>query len=388
MPGSRVVLVRRPPRRPATPLAGRRARVVGALVLTFVTAWVFVVARPALAAGAPVALGTAQSFAVLAGSAITNTGSTAIAGDVGTFPTPSETGFASIALVGTDHGGDAVTQRAKTDLFAAYTAVVERSPVITVAGTLGGSTMSPGVYASPSFGLAGTLTLDAKGDTGAEFIFQAGSTVIAESNSRVLLLNGADPCHVVWAVGSSATFKTASHFVGDVLAHTSITAQAGATFAGRLLAQDGAVTLDTNSIATTNCPPADARGVVTTTKAATSPTVTTQATTGAVTTPAESQTDAVASAAIAAVASAPVAPKANAPMAVATAPVDAAPPRWILSPPRASLSPPANVVSLVGSRLTSAGLMRFWLALSALGAAGCVALVATRRREKPTANRV
>src|SRR6478672_5214318 len=72
----------------------------------------------AYAAQSPVGLGTADSFGVLAGSGITNTGPTTITGDVGTFPTPSETGMGSVTLQGTDHGGDAVTQQAKNDLTA------------------------------------------------------------------------------------------------------------------------------------------------------------------------------------------------------------------------------------------------------------------------------
>jgi hypothetical protein len=109
-----------------------------------------------------------------------------------------------------------------------------------------------GVYASPTFGLTGTLTLDSGGNPDATFVFKAGSTLITEANSRVLLI-GVDPCHVVWQVGSSATFKTGTSFVGDVLAHTSITAQSQATFRGRLLAMNGAVTLDTNTITRSSC---------------------------------------------------------------------------------------------------------------------------------------
>jgi hypothetical protein len=224
-------------------------------------------ASGASAAQGPVGLGRADSFAVLAGSGITNTGATTITGDVGTFPTPSETGFGSITLSGTNHDGDAVTQGAKSDLVAAYGDAFGRKPVTNVPVELGGSTLLAGVYTSPTFGLTGTLTLDAKGNTAAEFIFQAGSTLITASDSRVLLVNGADPCHVVWQVGSSATFGTRTQFVGDVLVQTSITATTGAVFQGRLLASDGAVTLDHNTITRASCvvPPAPVSTTSTTT---------------------------------------------------------------------------------------------------------------------------
>jgi hypothetical protein len=233
---------------------------------------VFGVAPVASAAQGPVGLGVADSFAVLAGSGITNTGPTTITGDVGTFPTPSQTGFDSVTLNGTNHAADAVTQQAKNDLVSAYDDAAGRSPVTNVPVELGGSTLLAGVYASPTFGLTGTLNLDAAGDSAAQFIFQAGSTLITETNSRVVLLNGADPCRVVWQVGSSATFKAGTRFIGDVLAHTSISALTGATFRGRLLAQNGAVTLDTNTITRASCTAPAVNGATTSTAAPTSST--------------------------------------------------------------------------------------------------------------------
>ena len=109
----------------------------------------FLGAPSAYAAQGPVGLGTADSFAVLAGSGITNTGPTTITGDVGTFPTPSETGFGSITLNGTNHDGDAVTQGAKNDLVGAYNDAAGRTPVTNVPVELGGSTLLAGVYTSP-----------------------------------------------------------------------------------------------------------------------------------------------------------------------------------------------------------------------------------------------
>ena len=241
-------------------------RTLAALASVAVAAATFLGTSPSLAAQPPVGLGTAESFAVLAGSGITNTGPTTITGDVGTFPTPTMTGFASVTLDGTNHAGDAVTQGAKSDLVDAYNDAAGRNPVTNVPVELGGTTKLAGVYTSPTLGLTGTLTLDAKGDPDATFVFKAGSTLITATNSRVLLLNGANPCRVVWQVGSSATFGTGTSFVGDVLAYTSISAKTSATFRGRLLARNGAVTLDSNTITNDTCvaPTGSAGGTTTT----------------------------------------------------------------------------------------------------------------------------
>ena len=250
----------------------RRLRRLALLGVSLLGASVLMAASPAFAAQGPVGLGTADSFAVLAGSGITNTGPTTITGDVGTFPTTSQTGFNSVTLNGANHHGDAVTQGAKNDLVAAYNDAAGRTPKTNVPVELGGTTLLAGVYTSPTLGLTGTLTLDAKGVPDAQFIFQAGSTLIAEVNSRVLLVNGADPCRVVWQVGSSGTFKTGTQFVGDVLALQSITAQTRATFQGRLLARNGAVTLDTNTITRASCAAPTPSGGTTTTPGGTTST--------------------------------------------------------------------------------------------------------------------
>jgi len=123
-----------------------RVAPVGAMVMG--TSMFF--AGTAFAAQGPVNLGTAGSFAVLAGSGITNTGATTVSGDIGTFPTPSETGFGSLTLSGANHDGDAVTQGAKNDLVSAYNDAAGRTPVTHIPVELGGSTLLPGVYTSPA----------------------------------------------------------------------------------------------------------------------------------------------------------------------------------------------------------------------------------------------
>ena len=209
---------------------------------------------PALSA-TTVDLGTAGSFAVLAGSGITNTGPTTITGDIGTYPTPSETGFSSITLIGTNHVDDAVTQGAKDDLITAYNNAAGQTPVSRVNTELGTTTKFAGIYdsADGTFGITGTLTLDAQGDPSAVFIFKTASTLTTASASNVNLINGAQACNVFWQVGSSATLGTNSHFKGNILALTSITLTTGATISGRALARNGAVTLDTNTITASTC---------------------------------------------------------------------------------------------------------------------------------------
>lgn len=204
-------------------------------------------------AAEPVGLGAAESFAVLAGSGITNTGPTTVWGDIGTFPTTSESGVDQMTIGGVDHAGDAVTQQAKTDLNTAYNDAAGALDPASVAVELGGETFEPGVYSGATLEITGTMTLDTLGDPDAVFIFQTDSTLVTASDSSVVFLNGATSCNVYWQVASSATLGVDSHLVGTVLADTSITATTGATVEGRLLALGGAVTLDTNTITNTGC---------------------------------------------------------------------------------------------------------------------------------------
>jgi len=208
----------------------------------------------AQAAVAAVPLGTADSFVVLAGAIVTNTGPSTLNGDVGSYPTTTITGTGSMTVNGVNHAGDAVTQGAQTDLTTAYNTAAGEGPTSPIAADLAGQTLTPGVYNSASsVGLSGDLTLDAGGDPSAVFVFQAGSTLTTASGSHVTLTNGAQACNVFWQVGTSATLGTGSSFRGTVLAMESITVTTGATVEGRVLARNGAVTLDTNTITKATC---------------------------------------------------------------------------------------------------------------------------------------
>ncbi|HWI08603.1 MAG TPA: ice-binding family protein [Solirubrobacteraceae bacterium] len=219
----------------------------------------------ASAAQPQVGLGTADSFAVLAGSAATNTGPSTINGDLGVTPGTSVTGFGPPATVnGTIHAADAVAAGAQSDLTIAYDDAAGRIPALAVPTELGGLTLTAGVYKNASsLGLTGALTLDAQGDPDAVFIFQAGSTLTTASASRVNLINGAQPCNVFWQVGSSATLGTSSVFTGNILALTSISMNDGVRVHGRALARNGAVTLINDTITRARCAPGTTGGTPT-----------------------------------------------------------------------------------------------------------------------------
>jgi hypothetical protein len=201
-------------------------------------------------------LGTAKNFSVLAGSAVTNTGPTVLASELGVSPGTAITGFPPGIAHGATHSADAAASGAQNDLTIAYedAAAAKTTTTVPDVGNVGGETLAAGVYASASSMLVdGTLTLNGAGNPNAVFIFKAGSTIVTGSASKVVLENGAQACNVYWQVGSSATLGTDSSFVGTVMALTSITATTDVTVDGALLARNGAVTLDSDTITPTSC---------------------------------------------------------------------------------------------------------------------------------------
>ena len=194
---------------------------------------------------------------MLGASTVTNTGPTVITGDLGVSPGTAVTGFPpGLVAGGSIHAADALALQAQGANTNAYNVLASEACNTTygVPTDIGGLTLTPGVYCfASSAGLTGTLTLDAQGNPNAVFIFEIGSTLITASNSTVLLVNGASPCQVFWQVGSSATLGVGTNFVGNILALTSITLDTNAVLSGRALAQNGAVTLDSNIVAVSSC---------------------------------------------------------------------------------------------------------------------------------------
>jgi LPXTG-site transpeptidase (sortase) family protein len=207
------------------------------------------------ASPANVNLGSAVNFAILAGSGVTNTGSSLVSGDLGLSPGTSFTGFPPGTVVGTQHITDPIAAQAQLDLSTAFGQAAGSGPTIPVASDLGGKTLSPGVYkdngAPDSLSITGTLTLDGGGDANAVFIFQAASTLVTAPDSVVKLINGVQAGNVFWQLGTSATLGATSIFKGNILAHVTIAVNNAANIEGRLLAQIGQVTLINDVISKT-----------------------------------------------------------------------------------------------------------------------------------------
>jgi hypothetical protein len=216
---------------------------------------------PASAASAPT-LGSAESFAVLGGTTVTNTGATIVTGDLGvSAPGVACTGFVGCTttgpgrVIGSIYVGIEPANEAQADAQAAYGELVGEACDVTYpdVAEIGGLTLSPGVHCFPSSVLVtGKLTLT--GGSGAVYVFKVGSTLTTGTNSSVVFADGVDT-NVFWAIGSSATLGTGTAFTGNILAYASITLTTGATVSGRALA-GAAVTMDTNTVAS-ECPSGD-----------------------------------------------------------------------------------------------------------------------------------
>ncbi|MEP7014759.1 MAG: autotransporter domain-containing protein [Verrucomicrobiota bacterium] len=199
-------------------------------------------------------LGSAETFAVLGNTTVTNTGVTIVDGDLGVSPGTAITGFPPGSVVNGSiyTGANAVAVQAHADAMTAYNFLVGESAGTNLTGQdLGGLTLNPGIYKfNTSAFLTGTLFLDTHGDPNAVFHFQIGTTFVTAALSSVITLGlgGAPGLNIFWQVGSSATLGANTALDGNILANTSITLTTGAGIRGRAIAIGAAVTMDSNMV--------------------------------------------------------------------------------------------------------------------------------------------
>ncbi|MCS5719779.1 ice-binding family protein [Herbiconiux sp. CPCC 205763] len=197
---------------------------------------------------ATIALGTSGSYSVLAATAVVNTGSTSLSGDLGVSPSTAVTGFPPGTLGGAIHAGDSFAATAQADLLAAIEDGSSRAPHTEIIGDLGGRTFHMGVHHSTAaLAITGILTLDAQGDPDAVFIFQTDAAFDTAAASTVVLEGGAQAGNVFWVVEGAAGTGANSFLSGAVLARGAITLGASTALAGQALSL-GTVTLASNAV--------------------------------------------------------------------------------------------------------------------------------------------
>jgi hypothetical protein len=230
--------------------------------------------NPSLAfAEAPVGLGAAGTYSVLAGTIVTSTGATVVSGDLGVSPGTAVVGFPPGIVSGAIRTGDQASQ-AQADLLAAYNNAAARLPTSNFAGDNNGRTYAPGVYhTAAAFALTGTMTLDGQGDPNAVFIFQVGAALNTAAASQISLINGAKAHHIFWQVLGAAGTGALSSFSGTIMAAGAITIGAGGSLAGRALSRD-TVTLAGNTVTTVSDPVVTITGGATASTNDATPTIT------------------------------------------------------------------------------------------------------------------
>ena len=222
------------------------------------------VASPTLfAAGpAPVDLGSAAHFTILAGAAITTTGGGLINGDVGASPITGSAILLTQAQVnGTIYTVDssgpagsvidpAVLLEAKGDLTTAFNDAAGRTPVPSGpflnpgAGNIGGLNLIPGLYKFTGTALITGSNLTLTGGPDDVWIFQIAADLQVGSGVQVILAGGAQARNIFWQVGTSVTIETFAVFKGTILADQSIVMKTSSTLDGRALAFSAGVTFN------------------------------------------------------------------------------------------------------------------------------------------------
>lgn len=226
----------------------KKKLIIGSVIALCITA----LPNIASAVEAPLSLGTASTYGVLASSSITSATASTVAGTAGgnigvsggTAPTGPLTFSGTQILAG-------ASIAAMTSASTALSDVRTSTPTVVELGA--GRTITPGAYSGGTLEVNGSLTLDGQGDANAVFIFRSAATLITGTSSSVNLTNGAQACNVYWQIGSSATLGASSTMVGHVIALASISTGLASTVNGQLIATTGGVTLGGTTITNNSC---------------------------------------------------------------------------------------------------------------------------------------
>jgi hypothetical protein len=197
-------------------------------------------------------LGSISNFALFTSQgAVANAATSGIVGDIGT-NNGAISGFGTSTHVGSFSNVNSITAQAKIDLDYAYNQLVS-IPNTELGHTPAfgsGETVKAGVYYTAGAGsLAGTITLDGKGDPNAIFIFKFNGAFSVAAQSKVIFINGTRRCNVFWISEGAASMGTFTFMKGTVLAHAGACSMgANGNLEGRMLSTIGAIGFSTGVI--------------------------------------------------------------------------------------------------------------------------------------------
>lgn len=213
------------------------------LLITLTAALLFLV--PGANFGQVINLGTAADFAIFStNGSVSNTGISQVTGNVGT-NNGSSTGFGNVN--GVMHDNDGTSAQCAADLLIAYNQLKSAIPTFFPSPLLGnGDTLVAGIYSISSASTLNLgLTLDAKGNPNAKFIFQINGSFSASAESKIHLINGAMACNVFWKIEGLVSLAPGTSMKGSIIANNAaIVLTTRDTIEGRVLSTTGAITLD------------------------------------------------------------------------------------------------------------------------------------------------
>jgi len=213
-----------------------------------------------------VTLGASGNYVILAKTAINNSPTSAVTGDMGL--SPAATSYITEFSL-TDATGYATSSQVTGKVYAANMAVPTPGLLTTAVnnmitayndaagrpspdflelatGNIGGKTLTPGLYKwTTTVTVPGNVTIS--GGANDVWIFQIDGDFVMSAATEIKLAGGAQAKNVFWQVAGQATIGTSAHVEGNIISMTGITFQTGASMNGRALAQT-AVILDKNSI--------------------------------------------------------------------------------------------------------------------------------------------
>jgi LruC domain-containing protein len=194
-----------------------------------------------------ITLGSISNFTLFSGSgAVSSVGISDVTGDIGT-SLGAISGFGPPSILnGMIQNANEVTSQAVLDLKDMVTQIVNTVTTnATHAPAFGSETLVPGVYAvAGAASIAGTLTLDAQGDSNAQFIFKIGGAFTTAAGANVVLTNGASSENVFWLATGAVAMAASTTMSGNIIANPGAVSMGDSgQLNGRMLSVTGAVSL-------------------------------------------------------------------------------------------------------------------------------------------------